>query len=185
MNKKEARREALERRAALSDEYRKEASHVIAQKLRKEKSWKNASSVFMYYGYKDEVETRELIDAAVAEGKKVCLPKVISDEKMVFIEISSADDLRNGAYGIPEPVYKETGIFTGKPELVIMPCVALDRRGNRAGHGRGYYDRFLSGMKDVPLVCLAYDCQILDSIETDDRDVRMDIMITEKETIRQ
>lgn len=184
MNKREARREALKRRRGLTAGYRERASGLIAERLILEEVWKRASVIFLYYGYGDEVQTGKLMEAGLSEGKRIFLPRVVSDKDMVFIEISSFEELKAGAYGIPEPVYNEKKICREVPELVAVPCVACDRRGGRAGHGKGYYDRSLCAYKGVPFVCLAYDCQLLDSIETDGNDIGMDIIITEKEVIR-
>ncbi len=183
MNKGEARKEGMKSRALLTDIYRKEASEKIAERLRTADIWKEAADIFLYYGYKNEVQTEGLIQAALEEGKHVFLPKVVSEEDMVFIRIASMKDISEGAYGIPEPLNREPDIYTGEPQLVTVPCVAVDREGNRAGHGRGYYDRSLGRMKDASFVCLAYDCQVLDHIETDENDIRMDVIITEKEII--
>ncbi len=184
MNKKDARREAEKRRSLLAGEYMSEASAKIYARLRQESAWTDAGYVFIYYGVGYEVRTEEVIRDALQAGKRVFLPKVISGNQMVFIEVLSPEDTEYGAFGIPEPVYDEKKAADELPDLVIVPCVAVDRKGNRAGHGRGYYDRYLKSMRQVPFICPAYDCQVFDHIETDDNDIRMDIIITEKEIIR-
>lgn len=161
-----------------------EASADISGRLRMESVWTDAEDIFFYYGCGYEVRTEEMIRDALNAGKRVFLPKVISGNDMVFIEILSPEDTEYGAFGIPEPVYDEMKPASECPDIVIVPCVAVDRYGNRAGHGRGYYDRYLKSMQQVPFICPAFDCQIFDHIETDDNDIRMDIIITEKEIIR-
>ena len=138
-----------------------------------------ASSVFLYYSCGDEVQTDDVIDRALSEGKKVALPRVISDSDMVFIEISSAKDMVSGTYNIPEP--EDKGIYTyRRPDLIVIPCVAVDMKGNRIGHGKGYYDRYLKDMPDVIKICLAFSTQIVEDFAAEDTDIGMDIIVTEE-----
>ncbi len=176
------RREASERRRAMSSRAREEASKHIAERLFSMELWERAGSVFLYCGCGDEVHTDIIIDRGLSEERELYLPKVVSDHDMVFIHIRSREDMSPGAYGILEP--KDNGIYeTGAPGLIIVPCVGTDIRGNRIGHGKGYYDRYLSRYRDVPRVCLAYECQIVEDFEPDEDDVRMDHIVTEKRII--
>ncbi|MBQ9360368.1 MAG: 5-formyltetrahydrofolate cyclo-ligase [Lachnospiraceae bacterium] len=186
--KENIRKEVLARRRGLSEVYRKQASEAIMNRLCEETVWQKAVTVFLYYGYKDEVQTERLILQALSEGKKVYLPRVISDEEMAFLRIQSLDDLESGAFGIKEPPYRgddrKNTSETDRPDIIVVPCVAVSRDGNRIGHGKGYYDRYLSLIGDVPFLCLAFDCQLVGAFEAESMDIRMDTIITEHETIR-
>jgi 5-formyltetrahydrofolate cyclo-ligase len=180
MTKAELRKTAAKRRQGMTDEVRAKASALIAQRLFSLKEWKKASSVFLYCGSGDEVQTDVVIDRALSEGKKVALPRVISDSEMVFIEITSMEELVTGTYGIREP--EDTGEYAKySPDLILVPCVGADRKGRRIGHGRGYYDRYLQDMKDILKICPAYECQIVERLVTEDTDIDMDIIITEED----
>ena len=64
--------------------------------------------------------------------------------------------------------------------MVFIPGIAFDARGYRTGYGKGYYDRWL---KSVPLektVGLAYDFQITDKLPTEEYDIPVGVIITEK-----
>ncbi|MCR5773582.1 MAG: 5-formyltetrahydrofolate cyclo-ligase [Lachnospiraceae bacterium] len=183
-NREACRREILARRNSLTEPFIEKASETIGERLRNEPVWKEAASVCLYYGCRGEVRTEGLIRSAFDEGKKVFLPRVISDTQMVFIEVLSGEKQAEGAYGIPEPVYDETRLMRETPGLIVVPCVAVDRKGNRLGHGKGYYDRFLEGMGKVPSVCLAFSCQITEGFMTKDTDIRIGNIITEEEIIR-
>ena len=79
--------------------------------------------------------------------------------------------LEKGRYGILEPAQKR---FCGIKalDLVIVPGVAFDRRGNRLGRGKGYYDSFLQKLpNDTPSIGLAFDFQILPILPTTPTDV--------------
>ena len=57
--------------------------------------------------------------------------------------------------------------------------LAFDRRGHRVGYGGGYYDRWLAAHPGHPTIALCYDFQLLESIETEAHDIRVDAVITE------
>jgi 5-formyltetrahydrofolate cyclo-ligase len=66
-------------------------------------------------------------------------------------------------------------------DLIMVPGVAFDRRGGRTGHGKGYYDKLLQHARsDAPLVALAFECQMFPEIPTQEHDVFMDKVITER-----
>ena len=79
--------------------------------------------------------------------------------------------LKKGLYGIGEPIERK---FVGldKIDLVLVPGLAFDKRGNRLGRGKGYYDRFLKELpENKTYIGLAYDFQILRSLPTTPLDV--------------
>lgn len=97
------------------------------------------------------------------------------------------DELSIGMYKILEPK-AELRNAPGKRlavkelDLVMVPGVAFDRRGARMGHGMGYYDKLLEHARpDAPLVALAFECQLFPEIPTQEHDVFMDKIITERE----
>lgn len=62
-------------------------------------------------------------------------------------------------------------------DLVLVPVCAFDRKGNRCGYGKGYYDTVL---KDATFkIGLAFQEQEVDQIESESHDVPLDIVITE------
>ncbi|MDE6243728.1 MAG: 5-formyltetrahydrofolate cyclo-ligase, partial [Muribaculaceae bacterium] len=63
-------------------------------------------------------------------------------------------------------------------ELIVVPAVAYDRRGNRLGRGKGYYDRLLATTK-ASKIGVAYEFQVVDDIPAESHDVPVDIVITE------
>ena len=85
-------------------------------------------------------------------------------------------DLAIGAYNIMEPTgevyddYKEI-------DLAVIPGVAFDAEGNRMGRGKGYYDRFLPLVPQAYKLGVCFPFQKVDSIPTDEHDIRMDEVI--------
>ncbi len=133
-----------------------------------------------YASVKNEVDTHRLIQAALDEGKRVGVPATQEKGVMTHLEIHTFSSLRPGPFGLLEP--GGTGrveIPPGELDLVVVPGIAFDRRGNRIGFGGGYYDRFLVRTA-APKIGLAYDFQVLDRLPTDPHDIRLDFLVTEE-----
>ena len=132
---------------------------------------------------RNEVDLAPLYQKMLAAGVTVCFPRVEGPGAMVFAEVETLADLQPGAYGILEPTGPALPIET--IEVFLVPGLGFDRHGARLGFGGGYYDRALSGLREVcgkvPLLLgIGYSCQVLDTeLPTDDWDVRLDSVITE------
>ncbi len=74
-------------------------------------------------------------------------------------------------------------ISINKIDLVIVPGIGFDQRGNRIGHGEGFYDRLLKNT-NIFTIALAYEFQIIEKIPIDKYDTPVDIIITEKRVIK-
>lgn len=184
MDKPAIRQLALEKRNALGEADRKSKSHEIGKRLESLEVFQNAKTVLAYYSHHREVDTLGLMKKWIKE-KTFLLPKLKSDNSFLALPISSLDELELNRYGIPEPAMPSTKEGEKlKLDLIIVPGVAFDRKGNRIGMGKGYYDRFLAGQKGVPRVALAYSEQVLDRVPKEPYDEGVDWIITEDELIR-
>ena len=82
--------------------------------------------------------------------------------------------LIKGPYGVRQPSAR-TGVSLSKLDVVVVPGVAFDRRGNRLGRGKGYYDRFLKKLpKKTHRIGLAFDFQILPAMPVSRHDLGVD-----------
>lgn len=175
MTKKEIRKKLITARKAISD--RENMNKKILQKITEQDFYKNARTVMVYISYNGEVDTSELIDRMLKDGKNLCAPVCLDKETMVARKFSSADELVSGAYGIKEPIGEEIKDF----DLVIVPGVAFNDELHRIGYGAGYYDRFLSTSEAV--TCgLFYEMQRAD-FNADENDKKLDHIITEERII--
>ena len=138
----------------------------------------DASVVVAYYSLPDEVDTHNMINQLVAEGKTVYLPKVISGEDMVLCRYTGAESLREGAFGIMEPVGPEISADEAV-DVVLVPGMAFDAEGNRLGRGKGYYDRFLKSLNNPRprLIGVCFDFQKVDVVPTEPTDVKVDVVV--------
>ncbi|MCM8765773.1 MAG: 5-formyltetrahydrofolate cyclo-ligase [Candidatus Omnitrophica bacterium] len=137
-------------------------SRLIKQKLFELEVFKKAKSVMFYLAYAGEVETKEMIREAIEEGKTVAVPVCITKErKLVPCKIGPHTRFIKGPYGIKEPL-KKIPLPIESLDLVIVPAVAFDKKGNRLGRGKGYYDSFLSTIpKKTFSIGIAFDFQIV------------------------
>ncbi|MDI6640250.1 MAG: 5-formyltetrahydrofolate cyclo-ligase [Methanocellales archaeon] len=157
----------------------------IEKKLLALEEFAKAKTVMFYISKGSEVHTRVMIKEAMGRGKRVVVPVTKLDERrLVASELLGFDELTLGAFGVPEPKNPKL-VSVGEIDLIVVPGVAFDPSGNRLGYGLGFYDRFLSSVRDdAIIVALAYESQVLDEIPNEHHDVPADIIITESRVIR-
>lgn len=177
--KKEAiRKEVLAKQAGLSKAERKRKSSRISAKLFSSPEFKRANVIMFYVSKEGEVDTSEMIKAALKSGKEVLVPVTLRKKRKLIPSrlIDYDKELGPGPYGIPQP--KAEYIRPVEPEridMVIVPGVAFDKSGNRLGRGAGYYDRFLARVpKEVPKIGLAFDFQVFPSLPKSYHDLPVD-----------
>lgn len=160
-------------------------SKEIAEKLMALEEYRKAKAVMFYAAKGNEVQTREMIKAAIKEGKKVLLPVTNMEKKEIEAAVIEHydRDLKKGAYGIMEPKEK-SDVNEKLIDAVVLPGVAFDRQGHRLGYGLGYYDKLLRRLTNAAKIGLAYDFQIVDKLPRESHDERMGLIVTESSVIR-
>lgn len=178
MKKEDIRRKVRADKTLLSQEERIEQSRDVFRQLEQLAAFMMSERILMYHSLPDELSTLEFIDKWHGM-KKFFLPRVNG----INLDILPYDrsHLRLGAFQIEEPDGDDlTDIH--EIELIVVPAVAYDRRGNRVGRGKGYYDRLLADTKALK-VGVGFECQLVDEIEVDEFDVPVDIVVTPKGVI--
>lgn len=139
---------------------------------------KNYKTIFIYIAKDDEVDTKTIIKLLLSRAKRVVVP--ISNIQTNEIEISEIKDLvsvHKGAYNIDEPKEK-LSIKKEDIDIFFVPGRVFDKKGNRRGRGKGYFDRFLSEIKGKQkIIGLCYTHQLKDKLKTNDWDVPVDEVI--------
>lgn len=114
MDKKELRRYIREQKRHFTQQQLGEMSLSIMSSVLTHHRILEADTILMYHSLPDEVDTHSALDQLLAMGKKVFLPKVVSDTEMTIHEYTGADSLQpSEPYGILEPT---------TPELSIVNC---------------------------------------------------------------
>jgi 5-formyltetrahydrofolate cyclo-ligase len=183
--KQTLRAQLLKKRKALSYAEVLAKSREITHRLFTSSWYQKACTILFYVSYNNEVHTHEMIQDSLRNGKNVIVPKTKPKNKdLTLSRLLCWDDLCPGAYSILEPkddCIRETSIST--IDLCIIPGVAFDYQGNRIGHGEGYYDRLFQTKCVAHRIGLAFEFQIVDHIQSEIHDVRVEKIITEDRVI--
>ena len=167
VNKTALRKAISARKKCLTEEEMEFASQALLEQLVEHPAYQEAESIYAYLSYNQEVRTEPIIRRAMADGKRVAVPKV-EDGEMKFLWLDGASAISDGYKGIPEPENGEEAM--DETALVLMPGLLFDTLGNRMGYGGGFYDRFLAKEKH-PTLALCYDFQFVEYLETESHDL--------------
>lgn len=135
-------------------------------------------TILAFMPLSDEPEITSLLLRCIEHGGTLVLPRVESVTELALCPITDLGaDLEIGRYDILEPRAGLPMIDPGEIDVLLVPGRAFNERGDRLGRGKGYYDRLLTSMRAVR-IGLAYDCQIVEEVPTDDKDEPVHIIIT-------
>ncbi len=181
--KKELRKEVFEKRANLPESYAKAANQTITNKVLEHPYYKESQNIFVFYSVEDEFNTHPLIKQALADGKNVSIPRVADGKKgiMKAHKYEEGNDLVESSFGIPEPSPEQPEMEPSEIDLIIMPCVTCNNKGERLGYGGGFYDRFLTNFSGKTILPFYSELQT-DNIPTEPHDRKPDVIVTEKTT---
>ena len=146
-DKKTLRGRYLAERASLSAAEKQAIDRAIAQNILQSEFYQQAECIFCYVSTAEEIDTRMVLENALASGRTVCVPLCGKDGSMTARKITALSELRTGHYGILEPSDTAPEIAPENIDLILAPALSCDRKGYRLGYGGGYYDRFLSRTK--------------------------------------
>lgn len=183
MTKQEARAWMKQKRAEMSETERARQNQAVRDRLFADAVWNEVEWFFPYVSYGTEVDTLEIIrrvlSGSVGEHPvRVAVPRVEGQE-MEFYEIASMEELRPGYHGILEPAAGCLRV-AAREGLMLLPGLAFDRQCRRVGYGGGYYDRYLEryGNERLFTCGVAYDFQVVDTLETEKFDICPGKLIT-------
>jgi 5-formyltetrahydrofolate cyclo-ligase len=197
------RREALDAVRAIPSGERAVAAAAALDVLVAWDVYRNAETIALFCGTREELDTESMIRRALADGKTVLLPRVVDalsgsrrhealgphHADMVLVPIRNYDrDLDEGAFGILEPRADLIPDALLRPSLILIPGTAFDEAGGRVGRGKGFYDRYLetyaapSTEHPTPYKAgLAFEVQIVrKKLPLEPHDQRLDALVTER-----
>ena len=175
MNKLELRQQIRRQKRQMTPEDIAQKSEKLLEQFLATNLYRNATVLYGYMSYNQEVRTLPILEQALRDGKRVAIPKCYDDE-MRFIYIEDLSAVVKSSCGIPEPIADEP-VATDETALVLMPGLAFDPAGHRIGYGGGFYDKYLSTQPNHPTVALCFDFQMLPALETEAFDIPVDLVL--------
>ena len=165
ISKIDLRKELVNKRKTLKTNI---LSAKICEKIKNQKEYICAKSIFAYYPKKYEVNILPLFKDI---NKNWFLPKTNNDE-LVFYKYNDNDDLIKSEFGVYVPKSNiEADIV---PDLIIVPALSVDKNNYRLGYGKGYYDRFLPKLTGTYIICVCFPFQMFEEIPSEEFDIKMD-----------
>jgi 5-formyltetrahydrofolate cyclo-ligase len=157
-------------------------SRVIQYNLINSSEFSRAHILGIYFPIGSEVRTEEIIQNALGHQKTVGLPSIQLGE-IKFYRLHdkrfNVSDLITGKFGIKEP--KKRGGELNRLDLLIVPGIVFDNKGNRIGYGRGYFDRFIVKANISFSLALGYKFQLVErDLPSSDLDQKIDGLVTEE-----
>lgn len=174
MNKNDLRKKYKLIRSNISNKENK--NKIIFDNIIKNEQIKKCKVIMTYISFNDEVDTLNLINYFL-DKKIIAVPKVNKDY-MDFYIINSLKDLKKGTFGILEPT-SNNKLNNFDNSVCIIPGICFDKKGNRIGYGKGYYDKYLKD-KNIYKIGLCFKECLVNKIDSDTHDIKIDEIISSK-----
>jgi 5-formyltetrahydrofolate cyclo-ligase len=175
VSKSDFRNEVFKLKRNLTSSERILKSQSIFKKIEQLHLFNNANTVLIYWSLDDEVFTHD-VTKKWTRTKRILLPVTLKEE-LELREFKGTHLLKESPkMKLKEPVGKAFTAFN-EIDLAIVPGLAFDKQNNRIGYGKGYYDKLLSNLS-VFKIGICFDFQIFDKIPATEKDIKMDLVIT-------
>ena len=180
-DKRELRRIMLAKRRLITAEEQAAASAAICDAIGRvlAEHGHKKGVILSYLPYGREIDLGRLHTELWQQGTRLAVPRTfgLPDGNMEAALYLPQDKLTKTALGVYEPLEAPV-VALQDIGVVLAPGVAFDKAGNRLGHGKGYYDRYLAMLPEGALtIGVAYAWQIVDELPTEDFDLPMDMVI--------
>jgi 5-formyltetrahydrofolate cyclo-ligase len=189
MDKAEMRTRMKRLLAGLAEEDLRDRSRRAAERFAATEAWSAADTVLCFLSMPHEIRTGTLIASARAAGKRVAVPRIEGDDIRFLVMPDDPRRLERDRWGIPVPGsdWPVLDLASSHRMLVAAPGLAFDRKGNRLGRGKGYYDRFLVRARReasaITTIAVCFSEQVVPAVPHGESDQRLDGIVTEIETI--
>jgi 5-formyltetrahydrofolate cyclo-ligase len=172
------------RRRELSPAQRDHAAAALVKTVAGLREFQDARHLAVYLSMDGEIDPAPLVSHMRETGKQLYLPVLATDATDILNFAAWQPDapLYPNRFKIPEP-RPDNLLAPAELDLVFMPLVAFDAKGNRLGMGGGYYDRSFAFLKSAArkplLIGLAYEFQRVPSLAAETWDVPLAGVATE------
>lgn len=179
MDKSTLRKLYKQKRNALSETACEQGSIQIANACIKLPIWSHARfHIFLSIAHQKEVDTEPLLTLLHGYDKEVIVPKMEKKGQLRHFLLTDQTPIKSNYLSIPEP---QNGIELqpSHVDVVFVPLLAFDNKGNRIGYGKGYYDRFLAQCREKTVkVGLSFFEAHEEVLPTASTDVALDFVVT-------
>lgn len=141
--KKTLRKETIAAMKELPESVKIQADEQLTQRLLELPAFQEAKTLATYLSMGHEFSTASLIQAALQDGKRVCVPRTYPQGRMEFVEYDP-NILEKTRFGLLEPNEKGKLVDKAEIDLIHVPGLVFQSKGYRIGYGGGYYDRYLA-----------------------------------------
>lgn len=141
--KKTLRKETIAAMKRLPESVKTQADEQLTQRFLELPAFQEAKTLATYLSMGHEFSTASLIQAALQDGKRVCVPRTYPQGRMEFVEYDP-DILEKTRFGLLEPNEKGKLVDKAEIDLIHVPGLVFQSKGYRIGYGGGYYDRYLA-----------------------------------------
>ena len=171
MEKKTARSIGLSARAGIPADRRMQYNEDLLRQMKQ--LAEDRRLIGCYVSMKDEADTLAFLAWCFEQHKPVAVP-LVEGNTLTFHQITSMQDLHPGTFGVMEPA-KEHAAACSEIDLMFVPLSSFDRRNQRTGYGRGYYDSVLACCRRK--IGIAFPEQKTERIEPDPWDIPLDAVL--------
>jgi 5-formyltetrahydrofolate cyclo-ligase len=169
-----------ERLALAKEEWQSRSARIVRNILAFEK-FQQAKVVhgFIPDEHRHEVNLIPLLEWIISNQKKLLVP-VVEEGELISVELTSFNHLERNSFGVLEPIERVPSSLESEIDLVLVPLLAVDSKGNRLGYGKGYYDRFFKRLNSQAFkLGVAFEFQVLSHVPATESDIRLDAVMTE------
>lgn len=187
MRKLDVRQKYLDKRREISPKQLEEISEKVCNQIFTNFQLESLKvSLFLPIERQKEINTYKIWSKATSFGASVGIPKAnMKTNEMKQILFESEDQLELSAYGIPEPKKGRT-VAAEHFDIIFVPLLAADSKGNRIGYGGGFYDRYLAKCSPrCKFIGLSHFDELENEItDMESTDVKLDFCITPNKLYR-
>ena len=184
LDQAQLRRKARDARRSLSDDARRDAAQVIADRVIRSAWFQRSNNIGCYIAMAEEVDTSAIIARAWRMKKRIFAPVVKKNSLLSFRELLPETSLIRDTFGVHTPTDGDT-VEPRELDVVLTPLVAYDNNNLRIGMGGGHFDRTFAVLRHrkyyrrPKLIGLAFACQEVEKIPPNPWDLRLFDVITE------
>lgn len=188
-SKAELRKTLRARRQQLSDDAQRRAADRAAANLATTRLFLASRRIACYLPTDGEIDPTQIIQRIWRMGKTAYLPVLsrLPHDRLWFAPATPGMELVPNRFGIPEPRVKASELLRAERlDLILLPAVAVDAKGNRLGRGAGFYDRSLAFLRrrrflrKPHLVALVHDFQRVPALPADPWDIPLDGIVSDQ-----